>query len=294
MGDLATTNTFVSGATAVASEVNTNFSDVVNYINARNTGTSKWDSLKTSGNASVDGTLTVTGAAYFASTLSVGSTDVVAAVASLTDGWVAAGETWTYASATTFTIAGDQTGKYSKGDKIKFSQSGQKYFYIIGVSYGAPNTTITVTGGVDYTIANAAIGSPYYSKQNSPNGFPLQFNWTPAYTGFSSNPTTTAALFSISGGFVYLYYKQNALGTSNSTSFSMTGLPINFGTLDGTGARRSVRLVPATNNSIGLGYALGSISGTTFTFQNTVDNDTSWTASGTKGVWGFQEIIPLP
>lgn len=280
MGSLATTYTFVTGNTASASEVNTNFSDVVNYINARNSASSYWDALAVTGNTTILGNLILAG------------TDVGPLLTA--DGWLAAGETWTYASATTFTIAGDQTGKYSKGDKIKFSQSGQKYFYIIGVSYGAPNTTITVTGGVDYTIANAAIGSPYYSKQNSPNGFPLQFNWTPAYTGFSSNPTTTAALFSISGGFVYLYYKQNALGTSNSTSFSMTGLPINFGTLDGTGARRSIRLVPATNNSIGLGYALGSISGTTFTFQNTVDNDTSWTSSGTKGVWGFQEIIPLP
>lgn len=280
MGSLATTYTFVTGNTASASEVNTNFSDVVNYINARNSASSYWDALAVTGNTTILGNLILAG------------TDVGPLLTA--DGWLAVGETWTYASATTFTIAGDQTGKYSKGDKIKFSQSGQKYFYIIGVSYGAPNTTITVTGGVDYTIANAAIGSPYYSKQNSPNGFPLQFNWTPAYTGFSSNPTTTAALFSISGGFVYLYYKQNALGTSNSTSFSMTGLPINFGTLDGTGARRSIRLVPATNNSIGLGYALGSISGTTFTFQNTVDNDTSWTSSGTKGVWGFQEIIPLP
>ncbi len=280
MGSLATTYTFVTGNTASASEVNTNFSDVVNYINARNSASSYWDALAVTGNTTILGNLILAG------------TDVGPLLTA--DGWLAVGETWTYASATTFTIAGDQTGKYSKGDKIKFSQSGQKYFYIIGVSYGAPNTTITVTGGVDYTIANAAIGSPYYSKQNSPNGFPLQFNWTPAYTGFSSNPTTTAALFSISGGFVYLYYKQNALGTSNSTSFSMTGLPINLGTLDGTGARRSIRLVPATNNSIGLGYALGSISGTTFTFQNTVDNDTSWTSSGTKGVWGFQEIIPLP
>lgn len=280
MGSLATTYTFVTGNTASASEVNTNFSDVVNYINARNSASSYWDALAVTGNTTILGNLILAG------------TDVGPLLTA--DGWLAVGETWTYASATTFTIAGDQTGKYSKGDKIKFSQSGQKYFYIIGVSYGAPNTTITVTGGVDYTIANSAIGSPYYSKQNSPNGFPLQFNWTPAYTGFSSNPTTTAALFSISGGFVYLYYKQNALGTSNSTSFSMTGLPINFGTLDGTGARRSIRLVPATNNSIGLGYALGSISGTTFTFQNTVDNDTSWTSSGTKGVWGFQEIIPLP
>ena len=34
------------------------------------------------------------------------------------NGWTPAGETWTYASPTTFTISGDKTSKYQKGDKI--------------------------------------------------------------------------------------------------------------------------------------------------------------------------------
>lgn len=279
MGSLATTYTFVNATTASASEVNTNFSDIVNYVNARNSASSSWDALSVTGNGTILGTLTLAG------------TDVGSLLTA--DGWLVAGETWTYASATTFTISGDKTSKYNKGDKIKFAQGSTKYFYIIGVSYSVPDTTITVTGGSDYTIANSAIGSPYYSKHNSPNGFPLQFNWTPGYTGFSSNPTTESAKFSISAGFVYLYYKQNALGTSNANTFTMTNLPINFGTLDGSSATKSLRALRYTYDGSAVDSGWGSISGTTFTFQ-ILDSDTGWKTSGTKGVWGFSELIPLP
>ncbi len=278
MGSLATTYTFVTGNTASASEVNTNFSDVVNYINARNAGSTYWDALAVTGNATILGNLTVAG------------TDVVSLLTS--DGWLTAGETWTYASATTFTISGDKTGKYSKGDKIKFAQSGQKYFYIIGVSYSAPNTIITVTGGVDYTIANAAIGSPYYSKMSSPNGFPHNFNWTPGYTGFSVNPTIHSATFSIHGGSIHIDYRQSALGTSNSSSFTITGLPFDLGTVDGTTETgRSVM----SNSAGGLDIpSLILINGTTVSVYYAVGFPTAWNATGVKGIYGFKESIRLP
>lgn len=278
MGSLATTYTFVTGNTASASEVNTNFSDVVNYINARNAGSTYWDALAVTGNATILGNLTVAG------------TDVVSLLTS--DGWLTAGETWTYASATTFTISGDKTGKYSKGDKIKFAQSGQKYFYIIGVSYSAPNTIITVTGGVDYTIANAAIGSPYYSKMSSPNGFPHHFNWTPGYTGFSVNPTIHSATFSIHGGSIHIDYRQSALGTSNSSSFTITGLPFDLGTVDGTTETgRSVMSNSAGSFDV---PSLILINGTTVSVYYAVGVPTAWNATGVKGIYGFKESIRLP
>lgn len=51
MADLTITNTFVANTLARASEVNTNFNDGKNYINARNQGTTGWDhiTLATSG-----------------------------------------------------------------------------------------------------------------------------------------------------------------------------------------------------------------------------------------------------
>jgi hypothetical protein len=93
------------------------------------------------------------------------------------NGWIPAGETWTYNSADdptyTFTISGDKTDKYSAGMRIKLTQTTAKYFIITKVAYSSPNTTITVYGGTDYDLANAAITSPYYSTQKAPQGFPL-------------------------------------------------------------------------------------------------------------------------
>ena len=45
MADVAVTNTFTASTTAVASEVNANFNDLVTYINNRNGGSVNWDSL---------------------------------------------------------------------------------------------------------------------------------------------------------------------------------------------------------------------------------------------------------
>lgn len=45
MSNVAVTNTFAAGGVAIASQVNTNFTDLVNFINNRNTGVSSWDGL---------------------------------------------------------------------------------------------------------------------------------------------------------------------------------------------------------------------------------------------------------
>ena len=93
------------------------------------------------------------------------------------NGWIPAGETWTYASADdptfTFTISGDKTSKYSAGMKIKLTQTTVKYFIITKVAYSSPNTTITVYGGTDYDLTSGAITNPYYSMVKAPQGFPL-------------------------------------------------------------------------------------------------------------------------
>ncbi len=99
------------------------------------------------------------------------------------DTWTAAGETWTYAGADsptfTFTISGDKTSKYAPGMRIKLTQTTVKYFIIVAISYSSPNTTVTIYGGTDYTLVNAAITNPYYSWAKAPFGFPLDRNkWT--------------------------------------------------------------------------------------------------------------------
>lgn len=145
-----------------------------------------------------------------------------AADAKITDfngGWIDANETWTYASATTITVPSGAASRYQKGDKIKITNnSATKYFYIVGVA----DTVLTVTGGSDYTVHNSAITNPFYSKIESPQGFPSYFNWTATITcpsGTAPTYSTNSCSFSISGGFcLFTIYLQNSSGGTAGAS----------------------------------------------------------------------------
>lgn len=122
------------------------------------------------------------------------------------DGWVDPSETWTYASATTFTVPGDQTSKYTVGLKIKLTQTTVKYFYVLKSEYSDPNTTVTISGGVDYTLANAAISDNYYSRVQSPSGFPDWFEYTPTFSSAGTSASlgngTLSGIFRMDGKLV--------------------------------------------------------------------------------------------
>jgi len=150
-------------------------------------------------------------------------------------GWIPAEETWTYASADaptfTFTISGDKTSKYSVGMKIKLTQTTVKYFIVTAISYSSPNTTVTVYGGTDYTLANATITNPYYSTQKAPQGFPLSpAKWriykliTSAYT---RNSPTSNTWYNVGGSSTQInlpigswdvYYKVSVVAILASSS----------------------------------------------------------------------------
>jgi hypothetical protein len=92
-------------------------------------------------------------------------------------GWTDAGETWYYSAADDpsfkINISGDLTKKYYPGQRINLTQTSIKYFLVTKVTYASPNTTITLYGGTDYDLANAAITTPYFSTGYAPFGFPL-------------------------------------------------------------------------------------------------------------------------
>jgi hypothetical protein len=212
------------------------------------------------------------------------------AIAESSSGWANFPIIPTYVSSTSIKFSGvDYTGIIQKGDKLYIDQSGNKYFYITAVTFST-DTTVTVTGGSDYTVANAAIVNPQFSKQATPQGFPLQFNWTPGYTGFSSNPTVTAAKFSISGGMVNVTYIQDSAGTSNATGFTITGLPVAAGTGDESSANR---LWIGRDNGVGGITVYCYVSGTTLTVEKTWATAASWTNSGTKGLYQFTISYPF-
>lgn len=142
------------------------------------------------------------------------------------DGWIPANETWTYASASSVTTPGDVSYKYKKGDKIKMTQSAAvKYFYVTASSYSAPNTTINLVGGADYSVANVAISANYFSHAATPVGFPDWFNWTATFSGWSSNPAGGIYRFRLDGMICHVAIFQPNNGTSNSTGTFIGGLP---------------------------------------------------------------------
>jgi hypothetical protein len=152
------------------------------------------------------------------------------------DGWIPANETWTYASADdptyTFTVGADVTTKYSVGMKIKLTQGTVKYFIITAISaYSGGNTTITVYGGTDYNLEDAAISANYYSLVKSPQGFPMSpAKWTELKTDTSSrtqssassdtwyNIGTTNCQLSIPIGVWNVSFKVSMVGVSTSST----------------------------------------------------------------------------
>lgn len=142
------------------------------------------------------------------------------------DGWTKDTQTWLYASANSFTITGttDFSARYPVGSKVRCKQGGAyKYFYVASSIFTAITgpTTVTITGGIDYSLAAGSITDNYYSYQNDPQLFPQWFNWTPTYTGFSISPIG-GVRFSIKGRTLNLIVTTNLAGTSNNTFYTMT------------------------------------------------------------------------
>lgn len=201
-----------------------------------------------------------------------------------TDGWTASSDTWTYASAATFTIAGvDRTAIFTKGTRLKFTQTTAKYAVVVSSSFST-DTTVTIAVNTDYTIANAAITSPYYSYQASPTGYPAWFNFTIGWTGFSANPgTPTYANFSIVGTQIWINFCYSSLGTSNATSFTVTGFPVAIAVNDA-----SAPIWPFVVADNGANYiGAGRITSTTLVLFDQTFDPGGWTNSGSKGIYGF-------
>lgn len=194
-------------------------------------------------------------------------------------GWREVSDTWTYASASTITIPSDGTTVYQKWMKIRFKQGGgYKYFIATNVSA----TLLTVLVNTDHVVANAAITDVAYSFIDNPYGFPHWFAWSPTVTGFSGTPTASG-LIRISGGNAEIH--MNITGTSSTTTFTCTNLPIapNCG-WDVAYLLGESRDNGAFNSPPGRVVVVNG--STTATFRSTPANGV-WTASGTKSAVVF-------
>lgn len=201
------------------------------------------------------------------------------------DGWVDdTSETWTYASFAagppavgTFTVPGDVRAKYTIGSRIKLVQTTTKYFVVSAdPTYDGTKTTVTISGGTDYTLANAAIAGNFHSYVTNPQGFPGWFNFDGGVTGFSST-TSLVFRFTLAGRTCFIYAL--AQGTSNATTKTFV-LPLPF-----TAAAGPVLDIPCqvTNNGTA-SASYGTIfltSGSTNAQVFRDPSDLGWSASGT-------------
>lgn len=193
------------------------------------------------------------------------------------DGWVDdAAATWTRTANTTFTVTGDRTAVFSKGTRLKVTDTTTKYFVVVSSAFGAV-TTVTITGGSDYVLA-ANPTARSYSYASNPQGYPGSFAYTPTWTGFSADPAGTGS-FSVNGKVCTLTLV-NAVGTSNDTTLTMT-LPI-------VPALATSLIVRAVNNSANVAdpayLDLVAADGTPSAFRDMTG--ATWTGSGTKAILG--------
>ena len=199
----------------------------------------------------------------------------------LTTGWINDANTWTYASASTFTVAGDQRATFTKGTRLKWTQTTVKYGVVASSSYnaGTDTTTVTIVVNTDYTIANAAISANYFSYLDNPLNWPGWFNYTASYTGFSANPATQISRFNLVGNLCFLEHAETADGTSNANSLTVS-LPV---TAASTAPTVVVAAPFARDNSAQINNVSATIlaSGTTAALR-TAGYATGWTTSGAK------------
>lgn len=206
-------------------------------------------------------------------------------------GWTSHPDTWTYASATTFTVADDVTGTFTKGTRIKLTQSSTvKYFVVVDSSHSAGTTTVTITGGSDYTLANSAISDVFYSYQANPQGYPDWFNYTPTYGGFSSAPAVGGGViqFRVEGRICTFQHYAATNGTSNASTFTVSvpvaPLSTNYVVAAGRGINNGSELTT--------GPSLVEVGTSIVIYLTWRIGGTAWTASGGKNCY-FMVSYPI-
>jgi regulation of enolase protein 1 (concanavalin A-like superfamily) len=160
------------------------------------------------------------------------------------DGWTmfpsgAADVYGTYVSATSFTVPGDYSSLFTAGLKLMLKDSVAGYFYTESSSYSAGSglTTVTVTGGSDYSVIDK-VGTTNdfairYARGANPRYFPHSFAYTPTFTADSGSApslgnATVTCRFSIEGRMVMftIYISFGSTSTFGSGGNLVVGLPV--------------------------------------------------------------------
>lgn len=203
---------------------------------------------------------------------------------SLVTGWLEAGVTWTYVSATTFTLTGDYTSTYTAGLKLRMVQSAtSKYFYVVSSSYSAPTTTVVIAVNTDYTLANAAISSPYYSMIAQPVGFPAALNYTPTLSNLSGG-TLNVSNYAIRGRHCKVRIRYTLAGAGVAGAVSLT-LPLSAAT--GINAQSPLGQAELFDASAVIVY-LGIVTG-----GSTVASANVWYIGASSALTALSSTVPM-
>lgn len=283
MGTIVKSKTFIDNEILLYTDLNTLMDTIYNEFNgsisnANISGSAAIAASKISGTA-----VTLAGAETLTNkTLTSPDIGGSMTLSQSWDGWIMATDTWTYASASTFTIAGvDRTAILSKGTKLKFTQTTTKYAVVASSSFST-NTTVTIIVNTDYTIANATITLPNYSYVSPPD-FPSDFEFTPTSNGFSVAPTGQKGFYSTQGREITVIYFENAVGTSNATYYTKN-LPVNVTTM-ASGVASVGNAHGCVDNGVYLTSETTVLAGSTDSALSLykTGGSVSWTNSGYKG-----------
>jgi hypothetical protein len=198
-------------------------------------------------------------------------------------GWYFGGA-WTYGSATTINVPAADVAAMNIGTKIRIVQTTTKYFHVVAIS----GTTITVDGKGTYTVANAAITSPYFSNAESPAGFvlsPMGYGYTQITSNFTTSSTTVTALTGLSVTIIAPTSKQLLAEVYLPSISSTTQSGQNLSIWDGTvGSGTQLQLAPHFQSTAGTSsFHLAKWSGTLSAGSHTL-NAGILTSSGTLTV----------
>lgn len=141
--------------------------------------------------------------------------------------WYSATGTWSYISATSFSVPTADAAKMNAGTRIKLTQTTVKYFTVASIS----GTTVTIDSSTSYTLTSATISAAYSSNASCPPGFPDWFSYTPTWVSQVTQPVlnngTLTGKFSRVGKTIHfrLFWRAGSTTTFGSGNYYW-GLPV--------------------------------------------------------------------
>jgi|GEM_PF-1689457 hypothetical protein len=203
-----------------------------------------------------------------------------------TTGWTSDSDTWVYASAQTFTIAGkDVTTTFTKGTRLIWTQTTVKYGVVVASSFST-DTTVTIMTNTDYTIANAAITVNSYSYQQNPQGYPTWFDiaaptWTGLDDGAGGQPSVSVCRGMVNGNTfdAHIHLAPTKAGTSNTfyLETSDTVFPVWVNRADRSGLGFVYSQTSGDSNNLMTAFSIGTKIYTGYAIQSSITDNTAWT-----------------